>query len=105
MTAGNHDSSARLEAPAPLLNSMNIHVVGTVQWNDAHTIDYEKFLIPLTDAPSNTSVIVMAVPFLRPSDVPYVPVASDAYLEMNGRTIRDPYFTVMQSRDLRKSLL
>ena len=81
MTAGNHDAAARLEAPAPLLNSMNIHVVGTVQWSDAHTIDYEKFLIPLTDAPSNTSAIVMAVPFLRPSDVPYVPEASDAYLE------------------------
>jgi len=26
MTAGNHDAVARLEAPAPLLNSMNIHV-------------------------------------------------------------------------------
>ncbi len=31
ITAGNHDSAARLEAPAPLLDTMNISVRGVVK--------------------------------------------------------------------------
>jgi DNA repair protein SbcD/Mre11 len=81
LTAGNHDAAARLEAPAPLLCSMNIHVVGTVVWNDQNEIEYDKFLIPIRNKRSEVAAIVIAVPFLRPSDVPYVQDAADPYLD------------------------
>ncbi|MCY2974503.1 MAG: exonuclease SbcCD subunit D C-terminal domain-containing protein [Planctomycetota bacterium] len=86
LTAGNHDAAARLEAPAPLLCSMNIHVVGTVLWNDQNEIEYDKFLIPIRKEKAEVAAIVLAVPFLRPSDVPYVQdaniqVAIDPYLD------------------------
>ncbi len=79
LTAGNHDAGARLEAPRALLDSLNISVVGTVKRDDNGDIDPRKLLVPLTDAAGNVKAIVMAVPFLRPSDVPLLPSADDAY--------------------------
>ena len=81
LTAGNHDAGARLEAPAGLLDSLNISVVGTVGQDDAGNIDLAKFLIPLKDHAGGVQAIAMAVPFLRPSDVPLVKNAVDPYLD------------------------
>ncbi|MEZ6062985.1 MAG: exonuclease subunit SbcD [Planctomycetaceae bacterium] len=81
LTAGNHDAGARLEAPRALLDSLNISVVGTVKRDDNGDINPQKLLVPLTDAAGNVKAIVMAVPFLRPSDVPLLPNADDAYLD------------------------
>lgn len=89
LTAGNHDAAARLEAPAPLLCSMNIHVVGTVLWNDQNEIEYDKFLIPIRNEKAEVAAIVLAVPFLRPSDVPYVQDANE--LDPNEHNAVDPY--------------
>jgi len=81
LTAGNHDAGARLEAPAGLLDSLDISVVGTVGQDDAGNIDLAKFLIPLKDPVGHVQAIAMAVPFLRPSDVPLVKNAVDPYLD------------------------
>ena len=45
--AGNHDSAARLEAPNPLLEDMNIIVRGTVRRNAEGDIDLQHFIVPL----------------------------------------------------------
>ena len=81
LTAGNHDAGARLEAPAALLDSLRISVVGTVGQDDAGNINPEKFLVPLKDHAGRVQAIAMAVPFLRPSDVPLVKNAVDPYLD------------------------
>lgn len=81
LTAGNHDAGARLEAPAGLLDSLNISVVGTVGQDAAGNIDLAKFLVPLTDHAGRVQAIAMAIPFLRPSDVPLVNNAVDPYLD------------------------
>lgn len=81
ITAGNHDAAARLEAPAGLLDTLNIRVVGTVQRKDNGDIDLRRFLVPITDADDNVTALVLAVPFLRPSDVPLLPNAADPYLD------------------------
>jgi len=78
--AGNHDAAARLEAPAGLFESLNIKAVGTVMREATDEVLYEKFLIPLKDASGSVKGIVIAVPFLRPADVPIVPGSSDGYL-------------------------
>ncbi len=62
ITAGNHDSAARLEATNPLLEGMNIYVKGVVKRGTDGEIDYKDLIIELGDA------YVLAVPFLRQGD-------------------------------------
>ena len=67
ITAGNHDSGLRLEAPSALLSHLNIHLKGSVTRGEA--VDYDPFAIPLHDAHGN-EYLCLAVPFLRISDCP-----------------------------------
>ncbi|WP_204304042.1 metallophosphoesterase family protein, partial [Stenotrophomonas maltophilia] len=34
MIAGNHDSGARIELPAPLMKRLNAHAIGRIGWID-----------------------------------------------------------------------
>ena len=74
ITAGNHDSASRLEAPRMLLTRHNVEVRGTIshvyQQNEdgrQRLVDYDDLMIPVIDS-EGQEVIVLAVPFLR-SDV------------------------------------
>ena len=71
VTAGNHDSAARIEAPAPLLNIFNITVSGVVHYTDK-CIDYEKMIVPI-----DGGGCCLAVPYLRHNDLPQ----ADSYSE------------------------
>ena len=61
VTAGNHDSAARLSAAAPILESVGVRVVGT---------NREPMVVPLHDRAGRVAAQVAAVPYLRPSDLP-----------------------------------
>jgi len=63
VTAGNHDSAARLGAADPVLRSIGVRVVGTVR---------DELVVPLHDAEGAVAAQVAAVPYLRPSDLPRV---------------------------------
>lgn len=63
--AGNHDSAARLEAPNPLLESLNITVRGVVKRDEQGEIDFDYLTIPLTKGGC-----CLAVPYLRQGDYP-----------------------------------
>lgn len=63
ITAGNHDSPALLDAPRPLLRTMNIHVVGV-----ASTQPKDE-LVVLEDENGRPELIIAAVPFLRDRDI------------------------------------
>ncbi|WP_312437582.1 exonuclease SbcCD subunit D C-terminal domain-containing protein [Janthinobacterium sp.] len=80
--AGNHDSAGRLEAPAPLLAGYGTHMLGHIVRDEARQIDLERMLLPLTGASGDIEAWCLAVPFLRPGDVPKLPAGSgqDAYL-------------------------
>ena len=70
ITAGNHDSAPRIEAPRPLLSRYKVEIRGTVQrlWKDGKWInDYDDLIIPVEDS-EGKRVVVIAVPYLR-SDV------------------------------------
>ena len=82
ITAGNHDSANRLEAPSALLHRHKIEVRGRVhrQWvqdkseeDDGNTDGHWEFstddlMIPITSRDGKGEAVVLAVPFLR-SDV------------------------------------
>jgi exonuclease SbcD len=81
ITAGNHDSAARLESPKPLLESSNIHIVGMVEKNSDGDINIEKLLIPLKDKMGAVKAWCLAIPFLRMGDYPVVQSAENPYAE------------------------
>lgn len=64
--AGNHDSAARLEAPNPLLEDMNITVRGVVKRNTDGEIDFKHMVIPI-----NKGGYCLAIPYLRQGDYPH----------------------------------
>jgi DNA repair protein SbcD/Mre11 len=68
--AGNHDSPGRLEAPAPLLQAHGTSVIGHILRNEAGEIDLERLIVPLRDAQGTVRAWCLAIPFLRPGDVP-----------------------------------
>jgi exonuclease SbcD len=93
--AGNHDSPGRLEAPAPLLEAHGTRVVGHVL-RDAHgNIDIERLVLPLTGKSGAVEAWCIAIPFLRPGDVPRVVThhAPDAALDStaDANESADPY--------------
>lgn len=76
ITAGNHDSASRLEAPRPLLARHKVEIRGNVhrEWktdpdgsNGIWQINYDDLIIPITNQ-EGEQIVVLAVPYLR-SDV------------------------------------
>ena len=82
--AGNHDSPGRLEAPTPLLEAHGTIVVGNVGRTPDGAIDLERLLVPLRDRAGKVAAWCLAIPFLRPSDVPRAALDE-------GETALDPY--------------
>jgi len=82
--AGNHDSPGRLEAPTPLLEAHGTIVVGNVGRTQDGAIDLERLLVPLRRRDGSVGAWCLAIPFLRPGDVPRA-VAEDQDLAL------DPY--------------
>jgi exonuclease SbcD len=80
--AGNHDSPGRLDAPGPLLEAHGTRVIGAVQRNADGEIDIESLVLPLTGRSGAVEAWCLAVPFLRPGDVPRgeLPEGADPYL-------------------------
>lgn len=65
--AGNHDSPGRIEAPHPLLHGLGVHVIGHYRNDSSET---PRWCIPLTTRDGHIGAWVLALPFLRPSDLP-----------------------------------
>jgi exonuclease SbcD len=79
--AGNHDSAGRLEAPASLLQAFNTTVVGCVTRDTQGNLELDRLIAPLRNRQGDIAAWCLAVPFLRPGDVPKVATDGDAYLE------------------------
>ncbi len=82
IVAGNHDSPGRLEAPGPLLEAHNTHVIGQVGRDADGAVDLERLVLPLTDRAGAVRAWCLAIPFLRPGDVPRPPALAEG---------QDPY--------------
>jgi exonuclease SbcD len=87
--AGNHDSAGRLEAPTPLLEAYGTIVVGNVLRSSDGEVDLARLLVPLHDRDGKVAAWCLAVPFLRPGDVPrLLAAAGDGASDAPGL---DPY--------------
>lgn len=69
ITAGNHDSAYRLEAPRPLLSRYKMEIRGSVSrsWDSGDerwVNDYDDLIIPIRNS-KGEEVVVLAVPYLR----------------------------------------
>lgn len=71
ITAGNHDSANRLEAPRALLSRHKVEIRGTVhrEWvvtddGGCWTVNYDDLIIPMQSS-DGCQVVVLAVPYLR----------------------------------------
>jgi exonuclease SbcD len=83
--AGNHDSPGRLEAPGPLLEAHGTSVIGHIHRNDDGEIELERLVIPLRGADGEIRAWCLAIPFLRPGDLPRGAPAAE------GAPAPDPY--------------
>lgn len=71
VTAGNHDSAARLEAPAALLRRRGVTALGIIERNEKGEPLYDRLLVPLKSRHEDEGeeALLMAIPYLRPSDL------------------------------------
>lgn len=79
--AGNHDSPTRLEAPSPALAALDVTVVGQAR-DEAGQIEIDRLVVPLhRRGEPQIAAWCLAVPFLRPGDVPRVEAEGDVYAQ------------------------
>jgi exonuclease SbcD len=89
VVAGNHDSPGRIEAPNPVLQGLDIHIVGS-------TADATRLRVPLRDRDGVVRAWALAMPFLRPADLPragtYPEAVADAYRALTAEAVaqREP---------------
>lgn len=93
ITAGNHDSAARLETPVPLLEGMNTHIRGIVRRHPNGEINTEELLIELTNRQGKREAWCMAVPYLRQGDYP--PSLDEQHPYQAG--IKKMYFSLLEA--------
>lgn len=94
LTAGNHDSAGRIEAPAELLKMHNVYVRGTLHFDDSGEPDFDHFILPLAPrGHEEAQCVCFALPYLRSCDYPAGMSQEDGLRH---------YFTQMYKR-LRKS--
>ncbi len=72
VTAGNHDSAGRLEAPAEMLRRHNVFVRSLIYRHpETDEPEFDHYLLPLSSRTGEVAeVVCFALPYLRPSDYP-----------------------------------
>lgn len=101
VTAGNHDSAARIEAPSPLLNAFNVHVSGIVHYKNGE-IEYDSMIVPLAN-----NGCCLAVSYLRYSDLPEAETYSEGvakmYSNLYARAREKGYYPIIAMGHLQAS--
>ncbi|RKF17462.1 exonuclease subunit SbcD [Alginatibacterium sediminis] len=78
VTAGNHDSPSKLNAPSSLISHFDLHFVGSVVRHENGELDNERLLIPLKTRDGQIQGWCIAAPFLRSSDLQLDPRIEDS---------------------------
>ena len=111
MTAGNHDSPGRIEAPGPLLSLLDASAIGAVgrplepdadAGAEAAADRLDRLLVPLKDRAGQIAAWCIAMPFLRPADLPRIEGEAagqgDPYLAGMAQLYRQAWQRVQSKR-------
>ncbi|TAN67360.1 MAG: exonuclease subunit SbcD [Methylobacter sp.] len=96
LIGGNHDSASRLDAPSPILNALGVTVVGGLSQGDQGNIDWERLLVPLTNATGEIKAWCGAMPFLRNADLPTI-ARDGGDTEQSAEQDSDPLISGMKT--------
>jgi exonuclease SbcD len=102
--AGNHDSAGRLEAPTPLLEAFGVAVIGCARRRQAD-IQLDRLVVPLRNRGGDIAAWCLAIPFLRPGDVPLVETGGDPYPEGVKRLYRQTLELALNSRETGQAIV
>lgn len=69
VTAGNHDSSSKLEIDSNLWNHFGVRVVGNIERNQEE-VNLEKHIVEVKDKEGNLKGYIIAVPHVYPQNFP-----------------------------------
>lgn len=95
---GNHDAAGRLEAPNPILEALEVEVIGALHKYKGRHEDISRLCIPLRKN-GKVQGWVAAIPFLRPSDLP---VFHEGEQDPLIEGVRRVYTDVLDEIDRRK---
>jgi exonuclease SbcD len=105
LIGGNHDSAARLDAPATLLKALGVHVVGGLTRNEQGAIDWQRLLIPLSNAQGEVQAWCGAMPFIRHADLPEQQTADDPLIAGVGDLYSQLIESLQQQASAEQALL
>lgn len=71
LIGGNHDSPARLELPRDLVDPERVFLVGSLPKANGEP-DYRAVTLKLNDGKGASPVVCVAIPYLRPADLPVI---------------------------------
>ncbi|MBR2606994.1 MAG: exonuclease SbcCD subunit D C-terminal domain-containing protein [Bacteroidaceae bacterium] len=69
ITAGNHDSSSRLELNGELWNAFDVKIIGNIERID-NNVNYEKHIIKISDSDNKSKGYIIAVPYIYHANYP-----------------------------------
>lgn len=99
VVGGNHDSAARLDAPAGLLAALKVQVLGGARLNGEARPPEEMLLRIDAKEPQGAPLWVAAVPFLRPVDLPALELKPEQDPLVEGvRAYYQEVFACMQAK-------
>ena len=95
---GNHDSAARLDAPLPVLDALNVKLVGGAR-RHGQAVAAEDMVVPVHNRDGRVAAWVAAVPYLRAPDLPKVDVDAGQDPLIEGvRAAYDAVLTAARSK-------
>lgn len=77
---GNHDSAARLDAAGPILGALGVHMIGGLP-REGRDVLWDRVVVTLHDAAGDPAARVLALPYLRPADLPRVEASDDPLID------------------------
>jgi len=97
---GNHDSAARLEAPRPLLDELGIRVIGALPRDENGRLDFAQVVLPLKGPDGQIAAWCVAMPYLRPVDLPAAENGDDADILLEG--VRRAYAAALKVAEAKR---
>lgn len=89
VTAGNHDSSSRLELNSELWNAFNVKIIGNIEKDESCMVDFDRHIVEIVDSTGNKCGYVIAVPYVYRANYPASENNEDSRMYSFHQTLLD----------------